>query len=507
MPRCADAALCPLASCVRRVGRHPPQRNVVLLEVVRRDGRAARARVSPAVGESAGALPPLRLGALLRYQGAITQAQLDAGLAAQQRSGLRLGAELQRLGFVSSATLVRALAAQAGVSFLTAVDLTRVGRAPGGLSADMVRALGLLPFEAQDRRLQVICTAPVPRPALRAMARLTGWTAEPFLVDDEVWERALEHYAPALDERHQAEVVHDVAAASAHVVAAAAAGRDAVVRYAGCGDFVWARVEDDTRTQDVLIQEERMPGGAYSALSGMKARLEDLDRLASDIANVGTSGYKTERAATVAAERPSFRAALDSAVDVDDRRHAARLPSGHDQHHRPRSRRGHRGDRLLRRQHAGGRALHAQRGVRAARRRRAHHGRRPAALPAGPLTNPPGQIRVGTGTISIAEDGTVKAGDVEAGKIKVVAFASESDVEREIRHALPRQGRRDARGGGAAHRRRRAGAVERHDGGPHGGAHRGAAHLRSAAARRVGADERDRRAGHWRAWDDGRRGR
>ena len=59
-----------------------------------------------------------------------------------------------------------------------------------------------------------------------------------------------------------------------------------------------------------------MPGGAYSALSGMQARLADLDRLASDIANVGTSGYKTERGATVAAERPSFRAALDSAVDV-----------------------------------------------------------------------------------------------------------------------------------------------------------------------------------------------
>jgi len=59
-----------------------------------------------------------------------------------------------------------------------------------------------------------------------------------------------------------------------------------------------------------------MPGGAYSALSGMQARLADLDRLASDISNVGTSGYKSERAATVAAERPSFRAVLDSAVDV-----------------------------------------------------------------------------------------------------------------------------------------------------------------------------------------------
>ena len=209
----------------------------------------------PAVGESAGSLPPLRIGALLRHQGAITQAQLDEALAGQRKSGLRLGAELQRLGFVSSATLVRALAAQAGVSYLTSVDPGRVRRAPGGLSADMVRALGLLPFEAQDRRLHVICTAPLPRPALRALARLTGWTAEPYLVDDAVWERALEAYVPDAGEDHQSEVVYDVDEASAHVVAAVA-GRDAVVRYAGCGDFVWVRVEGGARTRDVLIREE-----------------------------------------------------------------------------------------------------------------------------------------------------------------------------------------------------------------------------------------------------------
>ena len=216
---------------------------------------------SPVVGESAGSLPPLRLGALLRHQGAITQAQLDEALVSQRKSGLRLGAELQRLGFVSSQTLVRALAAQAGVSYLTAVDPARVRRAPGGLSADMVRALGLLPFEAQDQRLHVICTAPLPRPALRALARLTGWTAEPYLVDDAVWERALESYAPDASDGHQSEVVPDVDAASAHVVAAAAAGRDAVVRYAGCGDFVWVRVESDARTQDVVIQPSFVEGG------------------------------------------------------------------------------------------------------------------------------------------------------------------------------------------------------------------------------------------------------
>ena len=55
-----------------------------------------------------------------------------------------------------------------------------------------------------------------------------------------------------------------------------------------------------------------MSGGAYSALSGMQSRLEELDRIASDLANVSTAGYKTERTATFAAER-DFAAALKAA--------------------------------------------------------------------------------------------------------------------------------------------------------------------------------------------------
>src|SRR3954452_16157129 len=59
-----------------------------------------------------------------------------------------------------------------------------------------------------------------------------------------------------------------------------------------------------------------MPGGSYSALSGMRARLDELDRLAADLANVNTSGYKVERAGTRAVERDEFAAQLESAVDV-----------------------------------------------------------------------------------------------------------------------------------------------------------------------------------------------
>ena len=59
-----------------------------------------------------------------------------------------------------------------------------------------------------------------------------------------------------------------------------------------------------------------MSGGMYTALSGMTVKLADLDRVATDLANVNTSGYKTERAAAGAAERNQFRRDLDSAIDV-----------------------------------------------------------------------------------------------------------------------------------------------------------------------------------------------
>ena len=59
-----------------------------------------------------------------------------------------------------------------------------------------------------------------------------------------------------------------------------------------------------------------MPGGIYVALCGMRHYAEQLDQIASDIANTSTSGYKSERSTSIASERPSFSQALQAAVDV-----------------------------------------------------------------------------------------------------------------------------------------------------------------------------------------------
>src|SRR5262245_2635665 len=57
-------------------------------------------------------------------------------------------------------------------------------------------------------------------------------------------------------------------------------------------------------------------GSQYIALSGLRARVDELDRLAADIANVGTAGYKGERDTTTAAERFTFDRTLQSAIDT-----------------------------------------------------------------------------------------------------------------------------------------------------------------------------------------------
>src|SRR5215813_6864277 len=59
-----------------------------------------------------------------------------------------------------------------------------------------------------------------------------------------------------------------------------------------------------------------MAGGAYVALSGLRTRIDQLDRLAADIANVNTAGYKGERVTTTRVDRPDFGSVLQTAVDV-----------------------------------------------------------------------------------------------------------------------------------------------------------------------------------------------
>ena len=222
---------------------------------------AARLSLAQPAGAPAGPapLPPLRLGVLLRHQRVITGGQLQAALDEQRFSGLKLGTQLRALGMASSEAVLRALAVQSGVSYLSSLDLARV-RGVCPLPVATVRALGLVPFDFDpfERRVSVAITAPLTRAAVRAMAMLTQWTVEPFLVDDPVWSVALSSYRPleSADGPAWAATAASARELADHVAAVAADGHPVTMRHAAYDQRTWVRLESSRETRDVIVRPE-----------------------------------------------------------------------------------------------------------------------------------------------------------------------------------------------------------------------------------------------------------
>ncbi len=227
------------------------------------DARPPRAGVPP--------VPPLRLGVLLLHQGAVSSATLSRALISQRQSGRKLGAELVASGATDVEHVLRGLAAQAGVSYLATVDPACVRHAPGGLSLDEIRALGVVPIQADaaDRVLMVACPAPVPRAALAALRQLTGWMPEPYLVSDDTWGRLVAAYgtAPAGDARRvEFTTVRDVDEAAAQIAAAAASQGAVTVTQARSETSTWVRIVGREAISTLLVpsKEEKWQAATTS---------------------------------------------------------------------------------------------------------------------------------------------------------------------------------------------------------------------------------------------------
>jgi flagellar basal-body rod protein FlgF len=167
-----------------------------------------------------------------------------------------------------------------------------------------------------------------------------------------------------------------------------------------------------------------MPGGAYSALSGMRMRLEDLDRLASDLANVNTAGYKGERISTEFSKR-DFASVLDSAIDVTQGGAKTDFRPG------PITQTGRDLDVAI--EGRGFFEIETPAGTRYTRSgnfTRSSEGLLTTA-DGMPVMGEGGEIRLAVGAATITADGNVHVGQTLAGKLKVVAFENDADVARE----------------------------------------------------------------------------
>ena len=165
-----------------------------------------------------------------------------------------------------------------------------------------------------------------------------------------------------------------------------------------------------------------MAGSQYIALSGMRSRLDQLDRLASDIANVGTAGYKSERAGDAQADRPHFSNILQSAIDVTSGTRRLDLSPG------TMASTGRDLDMAVE-----GRGFFVIETPAGPRYTRNGHFSRSAD---GALTTDDGSevqgtsgsIRLGKGEIKVDADGTIRAGGVAAGTLKIVTFDDPSSL-------------------------------------------------------------------------------
>jgi hypothetical protein len=216
---------------------------------------AARADLDPGLtGGGRAPMVPSRLGALLRHLEGLSEEALNAALESQRRTRRRLGAELVSQGSLRPAQVLRALAAQGNVSYLAAFDLARVAAAASWLPVDAVRALRLVPFDVAEgeRRVRVVCAAPVPRAAVRAVQTLTGLSPEVFLIEDDVWQRALARYCATRTGR-EVVTVGGLDDAAALVADAASSEREVTMRHARWDAYTWVRVEGPTQVSHVLV--------------------------------------------------------------------------------------------------------------------------------------------------------------------------------------------------------------------------------------------------------------
>jgi flagellar basal-body rod protein FlgF len=170
-----------------------------------------------------------------------------------------------------------------------------------------------------------------------------------------------------------------------------------------------------------------MSGGAYIALSGLRTRVEQLDRISSDLANVNTSGYKSERTTTTSVRRPNFEQSLETAIDVAAAPGFIDFANGQIETTNR--------DLDLALEGKGFFVIDTPGGPRYTR---AGHFTRRAD---GTLTTADGQVLQGdngspiqltnVGAVSIETDGTVRSGTEVAGKLKIVDFDDYAVLARE----------------------------------------------------------------------------
>jgi hypothetical protein len=206
-----------------------------------------------------------RIGELLLERGAISTAQLDAALLAQQRTRQRLGATLVAQGAITEKTLAHALSEALGVPVM---DLT--GRAPDSSTLHLLRARfceqhDLFPISVENvggRRVLVVAMAdPLDSAALQEMEFTTGMKVSPRVAPLSAVRACIQRdYHP------------DVPARTTSSTGLPLADEDDVE------EIILGQEEITTEGDEIILGEEELPPGEMTRRVSLEQLIQERER-------------------------------------------------------------------------------------------------------------------------------------------------------------------------------------------------------------------------------------
>ena len=135
------------------------------------------------------------LGEILVEAGAVSQAQMDEGLATQQTTGEQLGRCLVRLGHVTEDELLNGLARQLGLDRVEPSRITVPEMAVRALPLDFVREHRVLPLALDEGVLTVVSASPLDPDRVEDVRLLSGFEVrESLATEREILEKISECY-------------------------------------------------------------------------------------------------------------------------------------------------------------------------------------------------------------------------------------------------------------------------------------------------------------------------
>jgi len=135
------------------------------------------------------------IGELLLHAGAVTQVQLDQGLARQKTTGKRLGQTLMELGFVTEAEMLSALESQLGMEYIHLEDEEIQPSAVSKLPANFAQRHSLIPIREDNGTLVLAVSDPLNIQAVDEARLLLGRDVSVVIASQREIDKAInQHY-------------------------------------------------------------------------------------------------------------------------------------------------------------------------------------------------------------------------------------------------------------------------------------------------------------------------